>query len=222
MDRTKLPKIEKMPADVRALGVLRARIIEGAIPAGARLTEVQISDEMGLSRATVRTALHQLAQEGLVSLVPYTGWTVVKLSQQDIWELYTLRAAVERLAAGLAATNGAADRIADIRKAFHALEVACERKGANEIAEADFGFHKSIVDASGHSRLCAQYGLIEHQIRVYIRSSDALIADPSEILDQHRPILDAILAKDSALAAELSEEHNLREGQKLTASVSGL
>lgn len=158
--------------------MLRARIIEGAIPAGARLTEVQISDEMGLSRATVRTALHQLAQEGLVSLVPYTGWTVVKLSQQDIWELYTLRAAVERLAAGLAATNGEADRIADVRKAFHALEAACERKGADEIAEADFGFHKSIVEAAGHSRLRAQYGLIEHQIRVYIRSSDALIADP--------------------------------------------
>ncbi|WP_245472544.1 GntR family transcriptional regulator [Rhizobium jaguaris] len=180
---------------------------------------MQISDEMGLSRATVRTALHQLAQEGLVSLVPYTGWTVVKLSRQDIWELYTLRGAVERLAAGLTAANAEPARIADVREAFHALETACERKNPDEIAEADFGFHKAVVDASGHSRLCSQYGLIEHQIRVYIRSSDALIADPMDILDQHRPILEAILSRNSALAGELSEEHNLREGEKLTASV---
>ncbi|MQX18045.1 FCD domain-containing protein [Sinorhizobium terangae] len=219
MDRTKLPKIEKMPADVRALGVLRGRIIDGSIPAGSRLTEVQISDEMGLSRATVRTALHQLAQEGLVSLVPYTGWTVVKLSRQDVWELYTLRGAVERLAASLTAANAEPAQIADVREAFDALETACERENPDEIAEADFGFHKAVVDASGHSRLRAQYGQIEHQIRVYIRSSDALIADSKEILDQHRPILEAILSRNSALAGELSEDHNLREGQKLTVSV---
>lgn len=219
MDRTKLPKIEKMPADVRALGVLRSRIIDGAIPAGSRLTEVQISEEMGLSRATVRTALHQLAQEGLVSLVPYTGWTVVKLSQHDIWELYTLRGAVERLAAALAATSANGALIGGVREAFIALETACGRTDSDAIAEADFGFHKAIVDASGHLRLRSQYSLIEQQIRVYIRSSDALISDPKEILGQHRPILDAIISGDAALAGELSEGHNLREGEKLTASM---
>ncbi|WFU11780.1 GntR family transcriptional regulator (plasmid) [Rhizobium sp. CB3090] len=219
MDRTKLPKIEKMPADVRALNVLRSKIIDGSIPAGARLTEVQISDEMGLSRATVRTALHQLAQEGLVSLVPYTGWTVVKLSRQDIWELYTLRGAVERLAAALAAKSADNALIDGVREAFSVLESACGDNDPDAIAEADFGFHKAIVDASGHSRLRSQYSLIEQQIRVYIRSSDALISDPKEILGQHRPILDAVMAGDSSLAGDLSEGHNLHEGEKLTASM---
>lgn len=217
MDRTKLPKIEKMPADVRALGVLRSQIIEGAIPAGARLTEIQISEEMGLSRATVRTALHQLAKEGLVSLVPYTGWTVVKLSRQDIWELYTLRGAVERLAASLAASRPT--ELAGVRDAFSALAGACEQGEPDRIAEADFAFHKAIIAAAGHGRLKAQYELIEQQIRVFIRSSNVLVADPREITRQHEPIHAALVAGDAQAAAHLCEQHCLGEGEKLVSTL---
>jgi DNA-binding GntR family transcriptional regulator len=219
MSRATLPKIEKMPADARALGALRSRIVDGSIPAGARLTEVQISDEMGLSRATVRTALHQLAKEGLVTLVPYTGWTVVELTRHDVWELYTLRAAVERLAAQLAAQRGDKSSIEAIELAFERISSHAKKGSASSLAEADFNFHKAIVEAADHARLRQQYELIEQQIRVYIRSSDALIDDPAEIVAQHKPILDAIIGKNADLAGALSERHNLLEGEKLTGSI---
>lgn len=217
MDRRKLPKIEKMPADMRALGVLREQIITGSIPAGSRLTEIEISEEMALSRATVRTALHQLAKEGLVSLVPYTGWTVVKLSRQDMWELFTLRSAVERLAAMLAARNGTDH--GRLVAAFSALEKACNGGSPEDIAEADFAFHKAIIAMAGHGRLTAQYALIEQQIRVFIRSSNVLIADPRDIISQHLPIYAAITGQDEVLASELCERHSLQEGEKLISTM---
>lgn len=217
MNNIKLPKIEKMPADARALNVLRSRIVDGSITPGSRLTEIQISDEMGLSRATVRTALHQLGKEGLVSLVPYTGWTVVELSQQDVWELYTLRGAIERLAAQLAAAADG-EAVSRIARTFELLQKNCDTNPPL-IAEADFAFHKSIVDASGHSRLKMQYELIEQQIRVFIRSSNLLIEDPAEIIRQHQPIWEAIRDRDADLAGNLSERHNISEGQKLTGSL---
>ena len=215
MNPSKFPRIEKQPADARTLAVLRNMIIEGVLTPGSRVTEVLISGEMGVSLATVRTALHQLAKEGLVSLTPYTGWTVVTFSPKDIWELYTLRAAVERLAAQLVAENGDPHQARIIDEAIKNLERACRGCNGNDIAQADFAFHHAIVQASNHGRLQEQYGLIEHQIRVYIASSDALIAHPSEILAQHEPIAAAILDRDPALAAALSESHNLLEGKKL-------
>lgn len=219
MTQVKLPKIQKMPADARALDALRGQIIDGSIRPGSRLTEVQLSEEMGLSRATVRTALHQLGKEGLVNLVPYTGWTVIELTRQDIWELYTLRGAVERLAAQLAASTNDSNGLDTIAKAFQNLKSQCETGKAASIAEADFAFHKSIVNAANHERLRLQYELIEQQILVYIHSSDALISDPSEIVAQHQPIFDAIRNKNADLAGSLSEQHNLLEGTKLTGTI---
>ncbi|RUM24140.1 GntR family transcriptional regulator [Rhizobium vallis] len=219
MTQVKLPKIQKMPADARALSVLRSQIVDGSIAPGSRLTEIQLSEEMGLSRATVRTALHQLGKEGLVKLVPYTGWTVIELTPTDIWELYTLRGAVERLAAQLAATKSDEKSVAAIAASFETLRRECEIGKPTSIAEADFAFHKSIVNAASHERLVMQYELIEQQIRVYIHSSDALISDPIEIVAQHEPILRAIRDGNPSLAGELSERHNLVEGEKLTSSM---
>jgi len=219
MTEARLPKIQKMPADARALEALRGRIVDGSIRPGSRLTEIQLSEEMGLSRATVRTVLHKLGKEGLVSLVPYTGWTVIELTRRDIWELYTLRGAVERLAAQLAASAGDDEGVTMIANAFADLKSRCESGRPAPIAEADFAFHKSIVLAANHSRLRIQYELIEQQILVYIHSSDALISDPAEILAQHQPIFEAISSGNAGLAGELSERHNLSEGGKLTASM---
>lgn len=218
----KIPRVVKMPIEVQATDALRDSIVSGSIPAGERITEIQVSEQMNLSRATVRMALHQLAKEGLLSLVPYTGWTVVSLSAQDVWELYTLRSAVERLAAHLVAASINPGKVARLDEAFSRLVEECKRGDANRVAEADFALHKTIIVLSEHARLAAQYRLIEQQIRMYIRSSDALVSSPRKIIDQHRPIVDAIRGGDAVRGGELSEEHNLTEGRKLSSHMNSL
>lgn len=215
--RKKIPRVVKVTAETRAADTLRELILDGTIPLGMRITEVQLAEEMDIARATVRTALHQLASEGLVLLVPYTGWTVISLTERDVWELFTLRSCLERLAGQLAARGMDDKKRQLVRKAYGRLVDECRGTNYRRIAEADFSLHKTIVTLAEHSRLSAQYGLVEQQVRIYIRSSDALITNPDTIAGQHEPLVEAILAADEEQAGYLSELHNLSEGEKLLA-----
>jgi DNA-binding GntR family transcriptional regulator len=202
--------VSKKPIEAQAADALRDAIVEGRIAPGSRITETQLAAEMDLSRATVRAALHQLLQEGLTVLIPYTGWTVVALSADDVWELYSLRSALERLAAGVLAVHPQAQRRQRFGVAFEALVQACAQGQAARIAQADFALHKALIDQCGNGRLRTQYETIERQIRLCIGSSDALVESPAAILEQHRPLAEAVLAGDAARAAELAEARALR------------
>jgi DNA-binding GntR family transcriptional regulator len=217
-----IPKIVKQSMGAQAVDVLRQAITLGNLPAGARITEIQLSEHLDLSRATVRAALHQLAKEGLTKLVPYTGWTVVALTSKDAWELYTLRSSLERLAAQLVASNLDRRKHKVITSRFTALQKCCSGSNAEATAEADFAFHKAIIDLSEHGRLQAQYETVERQIRIFIRSSDELVSDGQALIEQHRPIVEALLAKNVDEAGRLSEAHNMTEGSKLTAHLLSL
>lgn len=212
-----LRKVHKLSAEVQAADRLREAIICGDIPLGSRLTEIQVAEQVGVSRGTIRTAFHQLVQEGLLVQIPYTGWMVMTLNARDAWELYTLRASLEALASGLVArrvrTEVSTDEIATtIRSAFKRLRAACSKGNNKLIAREDLEMHRTIVSLSNHRRLMEQYSLIEHQARIYIQSSDALIQNPDDIVAQHMPIVDALLRGDEAAAISEAAHHNEREG----------
>jgi len=207
--------VRKISVEVQAADVLRAAIVNGRIAPGSRITESQLAVGMQLSRASVRAALHQLAKEGLTCLTPYTGWRVVDLGADDVWELYTLRSSLERLAARLLVEAGDAQKIAAFEAAYRALAQCCADGDESDIVEADFALHKALITLSGHGRLNTQYEMIERQIRLCIQPSDALADSPASILEQHRPLAEAVLAGDADLAAWHAELHNLTEGAKL-------
>jgi DNA-binding GntR family transcriptional regulator len=217
-----IPKIIKQSMGAQAVDVLRQAITRGDIAAGSRITELQLSEHLDLSRATVRAALHQLAKEGLTKLVPYTGWTVVALTSKDAWELYTLRASLERLAAQLVASKLDRQKHKSISTRFSTLEKCCGRDDTEAIAEADFALHKTIIELADHERLRMQYEIVERQIRIFIRSSDELASGGQDLIEQHRPIVQALLAKDVDEAGRLSEEHNMTEGSKLATHLLSL
>lgn len=210
-----LQPIVKRSAESLAAESLKAHLLSGALLPGQRLTEAALAARLSVSRATVRTALHQLTHEGLVRQIPYTGWEVAALTAQDAWELYTLRSSLEALAARLAAARCGHEAKAAISQALSRLERACRAADCSAIAVADFDLHKTVIELAQHRRLFEQYRLIEQQTRLYIHSSDALVSEPKEVLAQHVPIVEAILAGHAALAAKLSEQHNVGEGEKL-------
>lgn len=222
----KIPRVQKLSAEVQAASALRQGILGGEIPPGTKLTEIRMAEQLGVSRATIRTAFHQLAQEGLIDQIPYTGWTVMSLSSHDAWELYTLRSSLEALAARLVANdiaekNDPSVTLDKIEMVFQTLNTACGDGDPKRIADADFALHRAIIDLAGHKRLAEQYAKVEQQIRIYIASSDALV-EPASIVEQHRPILEALRAGDAERAVEASVDHNEREGRKLVAHLAAL
>ena len=211
------PLIYKRTLDAQAADILRARIAEGELVAGHRFTEHEIAAELGLSRGTVRTALKLLMSEGFVAQKPYRGWEVAPLTSTDAYELQTLRLALEGTAARLAAENLDAAGRTEFVAAFEALESACEGDDRKAAAHQDFNLHKTIVRLSGHRRLLEYYEMIARQIQRYIFSSDALLRGDAKLVEQHRPIVEAVIAGDGELAEEESRKHNEGEGALLVA-----
>lgn len=207
--------IVKRSAEHLATDAVRAEIVSGRIPLSARLTEMQLSEKLSVSRATVRTALHHLTNEGIVVQTPYSGWAVTSLTSRDAWELYTLRASLEGLAARLASINLKKQGRSDLEAIFKTLRVAVRRRSAAEVAKADFSFHQQIVLLADHHRLAQQYRLVEQQVRMSIASTNALLPDLSSVIEQHRPIMEALLERRPEEAARLSQLHNQSEGEKL-------
>ncbi|MGI4848736.1 MAG: GntR family transcriptional regulator [Janthinobacterium lividum] len=218
-----LVEIKKQSAEQLATDSVRDYILSGQIAPGARLTEAFLADRFALSRATVRGALQRLQQEGLLVLVPYTGWTVMAMTAHDAWELYTLRASLESLASRLASEKITMAGKARLSKAFERLKEASASGDRMRISVADFELHKKIVELSQHARLAQQYQFVEQQIRVYITWSDYIPAEVSKtVIAHHGPIVQAIIDGDADTAARLSGEHNVAAGRKLVAYLESI
>jgi DNA-binding GntR family transcriptional regulator len=207
--------IEKRSLEMRATDALRERILTGDLTPGGRLTEVNLSTQLQLSRATIRAALNRLAAEQLVDLKPYAGWSVRPLTARDAWELYTLRASLEGLAARLAAESITREKSEKLEKSLTLLARVCESNDANAVAAADYALHSTIIDISQHGRLRNQYMSLAQQVHRYIILSDELLTNKEDVLSQHKPMVAAILNRDAQRAEEIAKSHNLSEGKIL-------
>src|SRR5207253_1224848 len=146
-------------------------ILSGEILPGTRITEASLSDQLNLSRGTIRIALYQLAQEGLVKQTPFTGWATASIETEDLWELYTLRAGLEGTAARILCERMDDERERELISAFTTLVTACSQGKYHIIAEKDFLLHRAIVDLAGNKRLAEHYRLVEQQIRIFVAST---------------------------------------------------
>lgn len=217
-----LEPVEKIPADVKAAEILRNSIISGLIMPGTRITEQSLSKQLQVSRATIRLALHQLSSEGLVVLTPYTGWSVAMLTSQDAWELSTLRAALERMGCIITTEMLTKEKAAQLKDAYNKFVTICKTKLPNEASLADFELHTIIMTLSGNARLISLYTQVESQTRMFILASNELVEASFVIIEQHRPIVEAILSGQAYKAGELMEQHNIEEGKKLTMHLRAL
>lgn len=196
--------IARKSLEARATEHLRERIVTGDLPLGERLVETPLAEAYGLSRGTLRAALRRLVEEGLVHQVPYAGYRVVDFSEQDLWELYTLRGTLEALGARLAAERIDATRAARLRAAFEDMMAAAERGDHAAANRGDHALHLLLVQLSGHERLASHYARVENQFRAYIALANRAV-DAREIGESHRALVEAVCAGDGARAAELAQ-----------------
>ncbi|WP_081492589.1 GntR family transcriptional regulator [Bradyrhizobium genomosp. I (2014)] len=205
--------IEKRSLDRAAADVIRQAITSGALAPGKRLTETELSTGLNVSRGTIRAALQRLMSEGLVKQKPYSGWEVASLTSRDAWELCTLRSSLEGLAAQLAAANP--NRRRPIEAAYDDMKAAAKSRNQKRINDSDLALHKAIVILSGHNRLADHYGLVEHQVRMYMASSNAILERPDMVIANHEKMVNALLRGDAAASERYAREHNKTSGELL-------
>jgi DNA-binding GntR family transcriptional regulator len=185
--------------------VLLERILDGTYAPGDRLVETRIAQELGTSQAPVREALRELELLRFVESKPYVGARVREVLEEELAEIYPVRAAIEEVAAREAAVRleGGVDKLVD---ELEAMRQAADDGDLHGQVEADVRFHRLIVEAAGNRTLLEVWG----SLRVEVRTIVTVLAtgiDRHELAEMHRPILDALAARDPAEAGQAVREH---------------
>jgi DNA-binding GntR family transcriptional regulator len=194
-------------AAVSVVDAIRAAIADGEFVPNQRLVEADLSERFGASRATVRTALVQLASEGLVERVQNRGARVRAVSLAEAVEITEVRMALEGLCAAKAAerlTDADGDRLREIGDAMRAAVTSGDLLGYSDLNRR---LHGLVLELAGQStaraileRLRGQS--VRHQFQLAMHPGRPAISLP-----QHMEIIDALRARDAAAAEAAMRRH---------------
>ena len=186
---------------------IRGAIITGELQPGQRLMEVQLAEEMGVSRTPVRESIRKLELEGLVKMVPRRGAYVTPMSVNDLKEMMEIRRALEGLAAELAALNATAEEIAKLYAANQRFGESAMANDEEGIIKNDMDIHDIIYRASGNKKLLTMINSLREQMQRFRAEYVHRIEDKTPLVNQHMEIIRKIESGESAMAKALAGEH---------------
>ncbi len=187
---------------------LREAILEGKLKPGQRLMEVQLAEQLGVSRTPVREAIRKLELEGLVVMLPRKGAYVADMSLKDIIDVLEIRSSLEGLAAYLAAdriTEEGAERLKAIAEYF---KQSIERKDDIEtLLKKDVEFHECIFNATNNTKLSQIINTLWEQVHRFRTTYISDFDTSTHLVEEHNNILNAIISGDSELAKKYAIDH---------------
>ena len=174
-----------------------------------RLDERRLSQHLGVSRTPIREALTLLEQEGFVRAVPRRGIFVVRKSKAEIIDMIIAWAALESMAARLAAKRASDADLRSLRDLFEEFRDEPPSEHMNEYSEANIKFHQTVVRLSG----CEIIAQMTENLFIHIRAirTVSLRQDKraERSMREHMQIIAALEARDMDAAERLTREHTL-------------
>ena len=173
-----------------------------------RLDERQLSQDLGVSRTPIREALSILEQEGFVRSIPRRGLVVVRKSKREIVEMITVWAAIESMAARLAAPRITAAELDELRGHVEAFQDDPDAH-IHEYSDANMAFHKAIIRLGGVGLMSS----LTDTLFIHMRAVRAVTMTQDNrarrSIADHRAIIAALAARDADKAARLVREHTM-------------
>lgn len=186
---------------------LRAAILEGKLKSGQRLMEVQLAEQLGVSRTPVREAIRKLELEGLVVMLPRKGAYVANISVKDLMDVLEIRASLEGLGASLAAERRSDEDIKKLELIAAEFAEAVKSKNIEMLLKKDVEFHECIFEAANNKKLEKMINSLWEQVQ---RFRITYVSDPNasmSLIDEHKLILDAIKGGNTSDAKKFAVEH---------------
>lgn len=192
---------------------LRAEILGGILPPGERIVEEQLTTRYGISRAPLREALRQLAQQGLVEHLPRRGVRVAALSAADADELFGLRNVLERYAVELAYARPEPVPSAGLASALAEMAAAAESGDLYRQNDAHQRFHVEVVALAGQRHLRQAFEPVILKLQLHMATNLRLEAEQRNAaagVERHRRLLEAVVTGDLGTAFEALFSHGAR------------
>jgi DNA-binding GntR family transcriptional regulator len=184
---------------------LRDRILSGDVAPGTRLPELELVRSYGVARPTVREALQLLVHQGLLQRRPNHSACVPELTPAAVEDIFYARAPIELHTVRTLAARG--EDIPAARAAVERFEALGDNVHWSEAVDADLAFHVALIEAVGSPRLARLHAALEGEIRLCIAQLRPAWHTPSALAEEHRQVLDGILAGSPPAAEERMREH---------------
>jgi DNA-binding GntR family transcriptional regulator len=189
-----------------AVTMVREMVLDGRLEPGQRVNEVELAENLGISRGPLREAIQRLASEGLFTVRSHRGATVKDFGLDELRELYEVRLALESFAIRSESAARKREALDSLSKLLDETRQVLAAGGAQPYPR-ELDFHRQIVALSGNSALVEMHGLTLQKIEL-ARSRSA--KDPQrarEALLEHEAILRALHDGNQEVAAETLIAH---------------
>ncbi|MBO1901583.1 GntR family transcriptional regulator [Leucobacter weissii] len=214
--------IERGPARVVAVSrreavriEIRRAIILGALTPGDRVTEAQLSEQLGVSRPTVREALNALAEEGLIVKESYRGLRVAKLAPDAFHDIALGRIALDMLAVDDVLADETGEKFAVIERGWMRYENAVFHPDPVVQHDAHLEFHRCLWDASGNYLLEKLWPVTAAQLTIALAEDQRRRADPEREHRVHLTLMEALRTRDRAVIRTAISAHTLESADEI-------
>jgi DNA-binding GntR family transcriptional regulator len=197
---------------------LSEAIVEGKLPPGERLRETQMAEALGVSRTPVREAFVRLKQQRLLNSDVSGAYYVAEWDRQALWEIATLRMALESLAFSLAPQNLSQEDFDHLEGIIWQMEEMDANPASGDykrMALFDFQFHSYIWSRTGHDLLEQALENIKPQAHYYMYLTRQ--AGQTGYAGDHRILIEFLRQGDRSKANEVLLEHILASAEKAIA-----
>lgn len=213
--------IERTSLHDLVTGRVRELIIEGHLPAGHRINELQLCKQLGVSRTPLREALKVLASEGLVRLTRNRGATVTALTPKEMEDMLVLMSRLEAFAGEEAARRASEHEIAAIRTLHDRMVEAFKEGERREYFALNQAIHSAIVSAADNLALLSVHAMLQARMkRIRFLGNDRPGHWP-ESVEEHEAIIAALEGRDGAALAASLRRH-LENAWRRVATVLGI
>src|SRR3954469_7713075 len=199
--RVAAPLREQVPDRVRQA------ILDLRLRPGERLIERELVESLGVSRATVREVIRQLATEGLVTVVPQRGAEVTSLSPSDAADIYEMRASLEALAVRRFVQRAGDDQVRALRTAVDEIARSPATGEVGDHLGAKDRFYDVLMEGSASGPLQQTLAGLQARVRLLRATSLSAPGRPTEAARELRAVVDAVEARDAEAAAAACVRH---------------
>jgi DNA-binding GntR family transcriptional regulator len=189
------------------VNAIRRSILRGDLESGARLPELQLAKQLGVSRPTLREALRLLVRDGWLTEESYKGVRVVEPDRAHVLHVAAVRMSVETLAVKLCAARPRDELMRELEPARQNLVAAVRSEDPLLIHDAHALIHQKIYDSSGNPILPKIWGILDAPVGQVLALDQVVRPDLNRMLRSHDQLIRALYAGDASRAVKCVEEH---------------